>query len=713
MRQIDTSRETLYLGYRGESLAAEAVFSVYDWLQEYGTGGVFLLVVRRPGEDVSYRATITTDEDEGTVTWVLTDIDTALMGVGRAQLEYYVGTVLVKAASWRTLISEAVVDNDAETWAETVDETARAIAAQLSLSAQEIEAIKDDAEAAAAAAEESETYARTFTGAPLVAATAAAMEDEDRIYVYTGSEDGYTAGNWYYYDGSAWVSGGVYNSTAFETDATLSISGAAADAAVVGSEVADLQSEINEISDISYTPVTPPNLYDGGSMSISDATQQQDIVFDTPLVNSLKIEFDCTATDVTSINVQIRSASHAILEQKSVDVSTGVRSSVEFDKYDAGVKTIRLKLKTIHETTAALTMSNISVTQTDLPPTETRTANDATARANAQTAINNIASSVILQGETQAVNTSNYTTTLPDLNGANLNRVYRIHGCLQSISNRPDTTDTSATLITYCNDTYSNKSWYIQILVTNNNDLYFRSCWGGTWKAWKIAATISDIPYVYNQAQLENKYFVSTCVDKTKTHMTAGEKIVSFGDSIMAGPSGTPWISMFCDVVGTTVENMGVSGALFGHSTRTEDKWISTQLAAATSGNKWADADYVIVAAGTNDAGYDTPIAEVAQYVQAAIDYIKEQTDAHIIFITPIRRGNTENSTKNMKLPQISGVIENIALQEGCSVINGFDFPIPTYDIDDVIDNLTDSNGLHPDSVGRAVYARSVINALF
>lgn len=83
-------------------------------------------------------------------------------------------------------------------------------------------------------------------GSPLVASTAAAMVDTTKIYVYTGSETGYTAGNWYYYDGSAWVSGGVYNSVAVQTDATLTAAGVAADAKKVGDELTELKSEIEQ-----------------------------------------------------------------------------------------------------------------------------------------------------------------------------------------------------------------------------------------------------------------------------------------------------------------------------------------------------------------------------------------------------------------------------------------------------------------------------------
>lgn len=78
------------------------------------------------------------------------------------------------------------------------------------------------------------TAIRNEYGYPFTAATAADMTDTSKIYVYVGNETGYTNGNWYYNNGTAWVSGGVYNSTAFDTDTTLTISGAAADAKVTG-----------------------------------------------------------------------------------------------------------------------------------------------------------------------------------------------------------------------------------------------------------------------------------------------------------------------------------------------------------------------------------------------------------------------------------------------------------------------------------------------
>ena len=90
-------------------------------------------------------------------------------------------------------------------------------------------------------------------GTPMTAGTAAEMVDETTVYVYSGSETGYTYGNWYYYDGSAWVSGGVYASIALVTDPTISKSGQAADADVVGKTFASLDAELIALRTFSNT----------------------------------------------------------------------------------------------------------------------------------------------------------------------------------------------------------------------------------------------------------------------------------------------------------------------------------------------------------------------------------------------------------------------------------------------------------------------------
>ena len=93
-------------------------------------------------------------------------------------------------------------------------------------------------------------------GSPLVASTVAGMTDHDKVYVYVGSETGYTSGHWYYYDGDSWEDGGVYNSVAVQTDTTLTLSGAAADSAKVGQELSDLKSQIESGAGFDVTAKT-------------------------------------------------------------------------------------------------------------------------------------------------------------------------------------------------------------------------------------------------------------------------------------------------------------------------------------------------------------------------------------------------------------------------------------------------------------------------
>ena len=79
------------------------------------------------------------------------------------------------------------------------------------------------------------SQAMHFNGAPRTAASSNDMIDQTLIYVYTGTTDSnYTNGHWYYWNGSAWTDGGVYNSVAINVDSTLTIAGAAADAKAVG-----------------------------------------------------------------------------------------------------------------------------------------------------------------------------------------------------------------------------------------------------------------------------------------------------------------------------------------------------------------------------------------------------------------------------------------------------------------------------------------------
>ena len=126
-------------------------------------------------------------------------------------------------------------------------------------------------------------------GAPRVAATVSAMTDHSLVYVYTGSETGYTYGNWYYWDASlttpAWVSGGIYNSNTILIDDTLSNEGEAADAKATGDALSELNSEIDNLDadDIAYDPT---ETYTNGTVGAELFSQSEQIAEDEAALKS-------------------------------------------------------------------------------------------------------------------------------------------------------------------------------------------------------------------------------------------------------------------------------------------------------------------------------------------------------------------------------------------------------------------------------------------
>ena len=150
---------------------------------------------------------------------------TAVAGVWDAKLDIINGTHNIMTALIRVMVDADVVDPDA-------------IASDSQLQGLVAEA-KYYAE-----------HARTDAyGSPLTATTAAEMTDKTRVYVYTGSETGMTAGHWYYWNGSAWVSGGVYNAVAVQTDTTLSVAGKAADGKAAGDAIEELKEDLNTLDE--------------------------------------------------------------------------------------------------------------------------------------------------------------------------------------------------------------------------------------------------------------------------------------------------------------------------------------------------------------------------------------------------------------------------------------------------------------------------------
>ena len=108
--------------------------------------------------------------------------------------------------------------------------------------AEALEAALEDIDTAKA-----EAVAQLATAGGVIARTASQMTEPDQVYIYVGSESGYSTGYWYYNNGTNWIPGGQYGGAI--TDSTLTIEGRAADAAAVRQLINGISEALDDKAD--------------------------------------------------------------------------------------------------------------------------------------------------------------------------------------------------------------------------------------------------------------------------------------------------------------------------------------------------------------------------------------------------------------------------------------------------------------------------------
>jgi len=245
MRYI-TARECteIALGRQGENNVTTVQFDVSGWAEEYGSG-TFMLLNQRSEDTVGYPVESTVENE--TVSWVVKSADVYYSGYGKVQLTYTVDNKIAKDVIYVTHTDKSIDGGDipdptpdwvaevlhygsemensqhnAEAWAigkingEDVPDTDERYHNNSKWYAEQAQESKMVAVQSAESAEESARQAMSFVGSPWTALTADEMTDTSRVYVYVGTEIGYINGDWYYYNGEEWTSGGVYNSIAVD-----------------------------------------------------------------------------------------------------------------------------------------------------------------------------------------------------------------------------------------------------------------------------------------------------------------------------------------------------------------------------------------------------------------------------------------------------------------------------------------------------------------
>lgn len=168
MRTVLATSSVIFLGKKGENLAAQVAFPVLkEWRQLYGDG-TFQLIHQRNGDALPY-AVVLAEGDED-VLWPVTNTDVNKPGMGKCELQYYVtdannNNILAKSMTFLTKVVEGL-DNAGETppepwtsWVESVLE-AGSEAEQSAVAAGEFaQEASGYAEEAKGSAEDAEGYA--------------------------------------------------------------------------------------------------------------------------------------------------------------------------------------------------------------------------------------------------------------------------------------------------------------------------------------------------------------------------------------------------------------------------------------------------------------------------------------------------------------------------------------------------------------------------
>lgn len=103
---------TLKIGKVGENLATVIIFPTADWVETFGQGGEFELVVRAPTETTPYYAVLDTETYDDSVAWMVRGYDLVNPGYGVCELRYYVNYALAKSATYKTIVEASTPSDD-------------------------------------------------------------------------------------------------------------------------------------------------------------------------------------------------------------------------------------------------------------------------------------------------------------------------------------------------------------------------------------------------------------------------------------------------------------------------------------------------------------------------------------------------------------------------------------------------------------------------
>lgn len=101
----ESSSSLIDIGRQGEREARQVVFDL-SWMAENFGDGTAALLHQRSQDGLPYQ--VDAVQDGNTLTWTVTDTDTAFVGYGKAEIRWMVGEALAKTVTYKTRVAESI-----------------------------------------------------------------------------------------------------------------------------------------------------------------------------------------------------------------------------------------------------------------------------------------------------------------------------------------------------------------------------------------------------------------------------------------------------------------------------------------------------------------------------------------------------------------------------------------------------------------------------
>jgi hypothetical protein len=203
MSELNLNANSIYpkvirIGYEGENVVTQINFNLQMWIDEYGLGGVTLLVLRHGDKDAYPVPLMIAD---GIASWSITKTDTAKVGRGAIQLKYVVGEKIKKSPIFDISCLNALDDSDTvpdpyDSWLATLTDLSTLVTAKVAESLVNADIAQMAANISAQAASQSAKSADAAEKSELNAleSAQASKSEADKSKIYAEQAQGALGG---------------------------------------------------------------------------------------------------------------------------------------------------------------------------------------------------------------------------------------------------------------------------------------------------------------------------------------------------------------------------------------------------------------------------------------------------------------------------------------------------------------------------------------